>query len=264
MESPLHSSPKVLPARLRRLASPLILAACLAGFAAGAGADVLVLRDGSRIETQGKWEQKGRQLVFKTSTGTLSAIRASEVDLAASEKATAEATAPKTPEVKAEAAKRPVLVLTDKDVRKAEPAEGAAPADGAPAGDPAATAAVAAAPAATGKVAVVSSRIDPSEGADSAFTIAGTVRNDSPMPVAEVGVLAVASASRDGVSRRVYCQATLPAPLAPKASANFTCQVARQDVLGTGMPDAFGDAALTFEVRATPQAPPADPKPTKN
>lgn len=266
MESPLDPSP--LSVRLRRgltslrlrrgLATPLILAALLAG---AAGADVLVLRDGSRIETRGKWEQKGRQLVFKTATGTLSAIRASEVDLAASEQATAEAAAPKAPEVKAEVAKKPVLVLTDKDVKKAA-AEASEPADGGEPAEPAATAA-AAAPVA-GKVGVVSSRIDGAESAEAAFAISGTVRNDSPLPVAEVGVLAVATASRDNVSRRVYCQATLPAPLAPKASANFTCQVTKQDVLGTGLADAFGDATLSFEVRATPQAPPPDPKPTKN
>lgn len=56
-----------------------------------AAADVLVLQDGSKIQTDGPWEVKGRQIVFTRPDGTLSSIRTAEVDLEASEQATAEA-----------------------------------------------------------------------------------------------------------------------------------------------------------------------------
>lgn len=227
------------------------------GLAASAGADVLVLRDGSRIETDGSWQAKGRQLIFKTASGTLSTLRASEVDLAASEQATAEAAAPKA-QVAAKPAveKRPVLVITDKDVPKASP-EATAEVGGAA---ETAAAAVAASGSTSGRVEVVSSNIEAGEGDEAAFAVKGVVQNNSLVPVAEVGVLVVATVTRDNDNRRVYCQAAVTSPLAPKGTAEFTCPVRRQDVLATGMADAFGSAVLSFEVRATPQAPPPDAK----
>ena len=51
-------------------------------------ADILVLKDGSRVETNGPWEVRGRQVVFELPNGTLSALRTSEIDLEASESAT--------------------------------------------------------------------------------------------------------------------------------------------------------------------------------
>lgn len=79
-------------------------------------ADVLVTRDGARIETQGPWEVKGRQVVFTLPNGTLSALRTSEVDLEASRAATDFVPEP---EVAAEPPKErpePVMVLTNKDI----------------------------------------------------------------------------------------------------------------------------------------------------
>lgn len=86
-----------------------------------ATADILVMQDGSRVETDGGWRVDGRRILFDLPNGTLSSIRASEVDLAASERATAHA---------AEAALRaaqpapppaptrgePVLRITEKDL----------------------------------------------------------------------------------------------------------------------------------------------------
>jgi len=57
--------------------------------AAGAGADWLVLKDGTRVETKGDWQQKGRQVQFKTPDGRFQALPAGEVDLEASRKANA-------------------------------------------------------------------------------------------------------------------------------------------------------------------------------
>ncbi len=95
-----------------------------------ADADLLVLRDGNRVETSGGWEVKGRVVVFKTADGTLASLRLSEVDLEASDRATAEAAARRA--AAEEAAKKPaekrkpVLVLTDADIARATetPAEG--------------------------------------------------------------------------------------------------------------------------------------------
>ncbi|MEM1203887.1 MAG: hypothetical protein AAGN66_11720 [Acidobacteriota bacterium] len=87
-------------------------------------ADWLVTKDGSRVETEGPWRVEGRQVIFTLPNGTLSAMRASEVDLDASAEATAAAKAP--PAAESAAAEdparplpEPVLVLTDKDIPKA-------------------------------------------------------------------------------------------------------------------------------------------------
>jgi hypothetical protein len=89
--------------------------------AGAAGADWLVLADGSRVETDGGWTVKGRLVVFKDRRGALSSLRLSEVDVAASERATAEAAAPP-PAPPAAEPRKPVLVLTDADIPPADPA----------------------------------------------------------------------------------------------------------------------------------------------
>jgi hypothetical protein len=98
----------------------IALVLCLTGPAAvPLAADWLVLRDGSRLETRGAWEQKGRLLVFTTRDGALVSLRVDEVDLDASRQATEEAArpapAPQSPPAPAEPAEA-VFVLTDADV----------------------------------------------------------------------------------------------------------------------------------------------------
>ncbi len=88
-------------------------------------ADWLVITDGSRIETEGPWRIKGSQVIFTLPGGTLSALRKTDVDLDASAVATAHAKeaaeAPAEDEETAERPRRkPVLVLTNKDLRRAE------------------------------------------------------------------------------------------------------------------------------------------------
>jgi len=103
----------------RHLALPVLLAAL---WAPAGSADWLVTRDGTRVETKGPWEVKGRQVVFTLPSGTLSAMRLSEVDLDASAAATAAAREPAEPAAEEERAPRkPVLVLTNQDVRPAAP-----------------------------------------------------------------------------------------------------------------------------------------------
>lgn len=101
----------------------------LALLAAGpASADWLVTREGARVETKGAWTVKGKLVVFHTAAGKLSSLRVAEVDLDASRRVTEEAVAAQAqaaaePETAPER-KKPVRVITDKDVRPAgQPAE---------------------------------------------------------------------------------------------------------------------------------------------
>lgn len=109
-----------------------------------AGADWLVTREGGKVETRGPWKVQGKRVIFTLTDGTLSSLRLTEVDLDASQQATAAAeqarqekeTQPPPPP------KKSVRVLTDKDFPKPQPApaaegaegEGAAPAAGNTAG----------------------------------------------------------------------------------------------------------------------------------
>lgn len=77
-------------ARLVLLAVVALGFGCIVGVGL-ASADVLVTRDGGRVETEGPWEVRGRLVVFTRSGGTLSSLRLSDIDLEASETATAQA-----------------------------------------------------------------------------------------------------------------------------------------------------------------------------
>jgi len=63
-----------------------------------AKADVLVTKDGARIDTKGPWQVKGSQVLFHQPNGTLSSLRLADVDLDASAAATAKANEPPVPE----------------------------------------------------------------------------------------------------------------------------------------------------------------------
>lgn len=106
----------------RTVSAAAALAVVLAG--GTAGADWLVTKDGGRVETKGPWRVEGRRVLFTTqATGTLSSLRLADVDLAASEKLTAEVKAAeeaaKAP--REEAPKKPVRSFTDKDFSHSEP-----------------------------------------------------------------------------------------------------------------------------------------------
>jgi hypothetical protein len=102
----------------------------LALLAAGpASADWLVTREGGRVETKGAWTVKGKLVVFHTAAGKLSSLRVADVDLDASRRVTEEAVAAQAqaaaePDKPAER-RKPVRVITDKDVRPASPAPAA-------------------------------------------------------------------------------------------------------------------------------------------
>ncbi len=83
-------------AALSRRAAGLALAALLLVVPLAA-ADVLVTKDGARIDTKGPWQVKGSQVLFHQPNGTLSALRLADVDLDASAAATAKANEPPAP-----------------------------------------------------------------------------------------------------------------------------------------------------------------------
>jgi hypothetical protein len=110
-----HQQAGASVASSRRAVVALAAIAGLLGAAGAARADWLVTREQGRVETRGAWEIKGRMVVFTLPNGTLSSLRLEEVDLPASERATAAAKARPPAPAPAEP-KKPVLVLTDADV----------------------------------------------------------------------------------------------------------------------------------------------------
>jgi hypothetical protein len=94
-------------------------------------ADVLVTTDGSVVETQGPWQQRGKMVVFTGANGQLSALRVEDVDFAATDRwrAALEETAPPPAAVETKAKPKAKLVLGDGDVARAPdipPADAAA------------------------------------------------------------------------------------------------------------------------------------------
>jgi hypothetical protein len=94
----------------------LVLSLAAAWAAMPADADWLVLHDGSRVETKGTWQVKGKQVVFTGKDGKLSALRLVDVDLDASARATAPPPAAEVATAVEPEKRKAVLVLTDKDV----------------------------------------------------------------------------------------------------------------------------------------------------
>ncbi len=155
----------------------LLLLLLCAGPASG---DWLVMRDGSRVETDGVWQVKGRQVVFTRPEGTLAALRLADVDLEASAEASAESQAPAAEAAATESRpRRPILVLTNDDLPSgsAGAAEGEEAAEG-DAGDEEAGGGDGSEPAAAaaGAVVIVSWREQESTAVDG-LEIVGSVRN---------------------------------------------------------------------------------------
>jgi hypothetical protein len=150
-------------------------------------ADWVVTKEGKRIETQGPWEVKGRLLVITLPDGKLASMRLSDVDLAASERATteakeqtqAQAQTQKTEEPDPAPRKKPIAQWTNADFTIRPPTspetENSAPGTGQ---EGQGTAEGAAAPAAASGLAVVNSRNDPSPE-DGHVILTGTVVNRS-------------------------------------------------------------------------------------
>ncbi len=111
-------------ALVKRSLAPSIAALLLA--AVPAAADWLVLRDGTKLETRGPFTVRGATVVFTLPNGTLSMLKAKEVDLDQSAIATSQAKAAETAKpaetpkqqtgVREPAKQKPVLTLRDRDV----------------------------------------------------------------------------------------------------------------------------------------------------
>ncbi len=85
--------------------------------AAPAVSDWLVFHDGSRVETDGTWEERGKMVVFTDASGRLMSVRLSEVDLEESTRVTRAAeTAASQPPPPPPAPRPSVFSLTDADV----------------------------------------------------------------------------------------------------------------------------------------------------
>ncbi len=78
-----------------------------------AGADWLVTREGAKVETQGPWKVKGKLVVFTRPDDTLASLRLAEVDLEASERATAAPAVQPPPPTAPEKPREKKWVLTD-------------------------------------------------------------------------------------------------------------------------------------------------------
>jgi hypothetical protein len=166
--------------------APIAAALILAGLtAAPSRADWLVTRQGGRVETKGPWKIKGKLVVFTDANGTLASLRLADVDIPASEEATAEAVeaaakAAEPPPPQPEKKKESVLVVTDETLRKATapppPPEGAAPA--APEKKKAGS-----------SVVVVDNWRQVRRAEGDGLEILGTLRNTTSDLVAEAGVL---------------------------------------------------------------------------
>ncbi|MBW8876446.1 MAG: hypothetical protein JF614_15875 [Acidobacteria bacterium] len=108
--------------------------------ASPSSADWLVTRSGGRVETKGSWQVKGKLVVFTQAGGALASLRLADVDLPASDQATAEAKEAKVQQddaaVTPEPPRKKLAVLTDDTLvhTKKPPAPAAVPADDA-AGD---------------------------------------------------------------------------------------------------------------------------------
>lgn len=100
-----------------------LLAAMIAGgvTASPARADWLVTREGGKVETRGPWQIKGKLVVFTRADGSLSSLRATEVDLDASGKLTAEAKVQAAAPPPVEVPKKKLAVLTDQNFHKTAP-----------------------------------------------------------------------------------------------------------------------------------------------
>ena len=153
--------------------------------AAPAAADWLVTRAGSRVETSGPWETKGKVVVFTQLDGSLASLRLAEVDLQASGQATAEAKAEtKSPAVVPSAAKKRLAVLTDETLVRARKEPAGKPARK-PAGPAAEESSAGAKPQAT--VTVINwRRLESADGAG--LEIHGTLQNNTDKIAANVSV----------------------------------------------------------------------------
>lgn len=165
--------------------------------AAPAAADWLVTHDGARIETKGPWRVDGKRVLFDLPNGTLSTIRATEVDLDRSASVTAEAhAAAAMPAPVAAARREPVLRLTEKDIPPST--ESADDEDGL-SGEDAVAEGTAGGAAETATTLEIISWEKSETPAGDGLEIFGTIRNNSANMITSPGLLAAIYDSDGGL-----------------------------------------------------------------
>lgn len=211
----------------------LILALALSAAAAGAAeADWLVMTDGTRVETRGAWEQRGRRIVFTAADGTLSSLKADQVDLAASRRATEQATAAAAvrsreapTERPAPSPRRATRRWTNADIpRGAPPSTSTAVAETGVVEEPASEGEVTDGPAELPPSPVVVEGWEQGESVDGSVVILGRVVNSSDRVLAAAVRLDVILFDRE--SRRLAEQAAsvVPTSLPPGGTGEFRAE----------------------------------------
>ena len=217
-----------------RIQRPVVLAAAaLAVLAGAARADWLVTTDGARLETKGPWKVEGRRIVFTLPNGTLSAMRADEIDLDQSALVTQQEaeSARRAAEPKVEPKREPVMRLTEKDfpstTGSVADAEATAEGEGA-----------AAKPAASGSGLEVVSWEKAQNATGDGLDIFGTVRNGTRTNITSPTLMAMIYGPDGGLL--ATAEGTVNAgAIGPTGSANFR-------VSFPGVPDF---AAVKFDVQ---------------
>ena len=155
-------------------------------------ADWLVMRDGSRVETEGAWRVDGERILFDMDGGALGSVQTEDVDLDASRSLTQAAreaairrAQPQAPAPK----KKAVFVVTDADVSHRSPAEALAES----AADPQADASENQPP---GRVEVASWNTSDLP-AGNGLRVVGSVRNGSSNVAADLNIEILAYDSTD-------------------------------------------------------------------
>lgn len=202
-----------MPRTVVNRTATLLGLALLAALNLPASADWLVTNAGERIETRGPWRVEGGRVSFTRPNGTLSALRLSEVDLDASERATrAAGSATKTAAgARSTTTGKPALVLDNEGMptaarRSAEPEEEASEAGAA---------------GSTGRVNVASHEETSEPGDDLAFT--GVIRNDTKDYASDIQVL-VTVYDETGAASATQSARLQKTALAPGASTGFEVQ----------------------------------------
>jgi hypothetical protein len=254
------------PSRSFRSRWPVLALLLVGGFLAlAAHADILMLRDGSQVQTRGPWKVQGPMVIFTTTDGQLASLQLKKVDLDASQAATAEAVrkakeAAEKAKTKPTTEVKPVLVLTDADVAHVGPTGEAE----APNGAQQETA---------GSRIVVTSwqRVDTPNG--EGVTISGRVTNQSQDVVGDITVT-VDVYNADGQRLGSASTGVSPTSLLPGTNGNFRATLsdvpdfvsARFSVDSTALQSAEPSPATVPQIQYEQQqeegtAPPEDEQP---
>lgn len=215
-----------------------------AAVAAPAAADWLITRDGARLETRGPWKSQGKLVVFTTVEGNLASLRAEQLDLEASRRATEEAKLPPPAtgeEGGAQEERRAVVSITDADIAKIarpKPPAGEAAATPSPGGTAPASTSPEAAAAAVSPVNVVNwQQLDLNDR--TGVEVSGLLRNDSDDIATETAV--TVSAFDEAGTQIANVEAVLVnSTIEPRGTTRFRAP----------LPRIFTFARVSFAVRS--------------